>query len=249
MTASQPLNKVKKHLAYALTLIGVVLALDQFTKIWVKTSMILNSRHHVFGDWFIIHFTENPGMAYGLELGGEYGKLILTLLRIVAVCGLSYYLYKQIKQGATLGFILCLALITAGAAGNIIDSVFYGIIFTDSDFRIAEMFPAEGYASLFHGKVVDMIYLPVIDTYLPEWLGGDRFVFFRPIFNLADTSISLGVIFILLFQRRYFLKHALNDTPDTSIAEGVESETDSHTDSAVSQNDTESDSTEDKVKD
>ncbi|TNE79289.1 MAG: lipoprotein signal peptidase [Bacteroidetes bacterium] len=206
-------------MAYALGLIGLVLTLDQVSKIWVKTNMILNSRHHIFGDWFIIHFTENPGMAYGLELGGEYGKLILTLLRIVAVIGLSYYLYKQIKQGATLGFILCLALITAGAAGNIIDSIFYGVIFTDSDFRIAEVFPAEGYATLFHGKVVDMIYLPVIDTYLPEWLGGDRFIFFRPIFNLADTSISLGVLFILLFQRRYFLKQALSDGPVDSATE------------------------------
>lgn len=216
-------SNTKKLLWIAIGVVLLILGLDQWSKIAVKTSMILNSRHHVFGDWFIIHFTENPGMAYGWTFGGEYGKLILTLLRVVAVIGLSIYLWRQIKAKATTGFIICLSMITAGAAGNIIDSLFYGLIFTDSDFRIAEMFPQEGYAPLFYGKVVDMIYLPVIDTYLPEWLGGKHFVFFRPIFNLADTSISLGVLFIILFQRRYF-RSQLVSTNKTEENEVVESE-------------------------
>lgn len=160
---------------------------------------------HVFGDWFILHFTENPGMAFGMEFGGEYGKLLLTLFRLVAVSGLSYYLYTQIKNGARTGFIICLAMITAGAAGNILDSVFYGVFFTESThYQVASSFPEMGYANWFHGRVVDMFYMPVFKGYLPEWIGGQYFVFFRPIFNLADASISLGVFFILLFQRRFF---------------------------------------------
>jgi len=187
-------------------LIVLILALDQGAKFWVKLNMILNTRMQVAGDWFFIHFTENPGMAFGLEFGGEYGKLMLTSFRIVAVLGLIWYLRSQIIAGSRRGFIICLAMITAGAAGNIIDSIFYGKLFTDSVHHVAEFMPEEGYASYFHGKVVDMIYLPIIETRLPEWLGGSHFTFFRPIFNLADTSISLGVIFILLFQRRYFPK-------------------------------------------
>lgn len=195
----------KSGIRAALAVLFTVLFLDQVLKIWIKTSMTMDEEIHVFGDWFILHFTENPGMAFGMEFGGAYGKLLLTLFRLVAVSGLSYYLFSQIKQGARLGFVICLAMITAGAAGNILDSVFYGVFFSESThYQIATAFPETGYASWFHGRVVDMFYMPVVKGYLPEWLGGDYFVFFRPIFNLADASISMGVFFILVFQKRFF---------------------------------------------
>lgn len=201
--ADQPSKK--SGIRIALAVIFSVMLLDQALKIWIKTTMTMDEEIHVFGDWFILHFTENPGMAFGMEFGGEYGKLLLTLFRLVAVSGLTYYLFNQIKHGARTGFIICLAMITAGAAGNILDSVFYGVFFTESThYQIATAFPESGYASWFHGRVVDMFYMPVIKGYLPEWLGGEYFVFFRPIFNLADASISLGVFFILLFQKRFF---------------------------------------------
>lgn len=198
-------KSMKAGIRTALLVILGVLIIDQTLKIWIKTNLTMDEEIHVFSDWFILHFTENPGMAFGMEFGGEYGKLMLTLFRILAVGGLSYYLYTQIKEKARIGFIICLAMITAGAAGNIIDSIFYGVIFSESShYQLATMFPEEGYSSLFHGKVVDMLYMPVYKGYLPEFLGGDYFIFFRPIFNIADASISLGVFFILLFQRRYF---------------------------------------------
>jgi signal peptidase II len=211
MSSSQ---HVKSGIRTSLIVLFVVLVLDQCSKIWIKTHMAMDEEIHVLGDWFILHFTENPGMAFGMEFGGEHGKLMLTLFRMLAVTGLSYYLYTQIKAGATRGFVICLAMITAGAAGNIIDSIFYGVFFTESThYQLATAFPETGYSSWFHGKVVDMLYLPVFKGYLPEWLGGDYFIFFRPIFNLADASISIGVFFILIFQKAFF-KHQ-NQEPVT----------------------------------
>lgn len=166
----------------------------------------------VFGlDWFHIHFTENPGMAFGLELGGDYGKLILTSFRIVVVCFIAYYLGQLIKRKASFLLLACISLIFAGAVGNIIDSVFYGLIFSDSGSfhapEVATFMPAEGgYASVLHGKVVDMLYFPIYEGFLPEWvpmMGGQYFVFFQPIFNIADTSISCGVGLALLFYKRF----------------------------------------------
>jgi len=173
--------------------------------------MYLDESIPVFRDWFFIHFIENPGMAFGVEFGGETGKLLLSLFRIVAIGFIAYYIVNLIKQNAPKGLIFSVALVLAGATGNIIDSAFYGLIFTESPPylpEVATMFPPEGgYASFLHGKVVDMLYFPLIDTHWPEWLpliGGDRFQFFRPVFNIADSSITVGMALILINQKKYF---------------------------------------------
>lgn len=189
--------------------IFLILLADQVLKFWIKLNMSLGQEYKIFGNWAIIHFTENNGMAFGMEFGGEAGKLALTLFRIAAVCGIGYGLIHMIKKKYHRGLIMNLALIFAGAMGNIIDSTFYGIIFSESSYyEPARLFPAEGgYSSLFHGKVVDMFYLPIIEGVLPQWLpvwGGEDFIFFRPVFNLADSAISIGVILILIYQKRYF---------------------------------------------
>lgn len=189
-------------------LIFFVLLVDQVSKIWIKLNMTLGQEFHVFGDWFIIHFTENNGMAFGMEFGGEAGKLALSLFRIVAVIGIGYGIHYMIKNNYHKGFILCVSLIFAGAMGNILDSAFYGVLFSESTwFSTAEFLPADGgYSSFLHGKVVDMLYFPLISGTFPSWLpfrGGEEFLFFRPVFNIADTAITLGVILILLNQNRY----------------------------------------------
>ena len=162
----------------------------------------------VFGDWFKLHFTENEGMAFGLKLPGHWGKLILTVFRIIAVTGIIYYLRLQAKAFASTSTIVLLALILGGAMGNIIDSVFYGQWFTDSAFGLAQWASeGNGYASYFHGKVVDMFYFPIIHGTYPDWIplkGGDSFTFFSAIFNVADAAISIGLISILLFKRSLF---------------------------------------------
>ncbi len=158
-------------------------------------------------DWFYIHFTENNGMAFGLEFGGDYGKLFLSLFRIVFVSGLAWFLWKLVREKANYLYISILSLVFAGAIGNIIDSVFYGLIFSSSEFgSIAALFPASGgYAGILHGKVVDMLYFPLISGTFPEWLpvwGGESFLFFRPVFNIADAAISCGVILWIVFQHK-----------------------------------------------
>lgn len=192
-------------------LVLIVLIIDQASKIWVKTHMQYGDQISIFGsDWAFIHFVENNGMAFGITLGGKAGKLFLSLFRIGAVGFLIYYIRKLIQAGASKGVLVCFALILAGAIGNILDSAFYGLIFSESSYHggLAQMFPeGGGYASLLHGKVVDMLYFPMIDTYLPEWLpiwGGDRFQFFKPVFNVADSSISIGIVSLLIFQRQFF---------------------------------------------
>lgn len=189
----------------ALMTIFSVLIIDQIIKIWVKTSMKWHESIHIT-DWFQIYFTENNGMAFGMEI---FGKLFLTTFRIVVVCILAWYLYKIVKEKKKTGYIFCFSLIFAGAIGNIIDSVFYGVLFNESTFfQPATFMPAGGgYAPLFYGKVVDMFYFPIIDTTWPSWMpfiGGDHFVFFSPIFNFADAAISCGMIALILFYRKYF---------------------------------------------
>ncbi|MCR9152899.1 MAG: lipoprotein signal peptidase [Bacteroidetes bacterium] len=189
----------------ALWIILGVLILDQALKIWVKTSFTLGE-DLVITDWFILHFTENPGMAFGVEFGGDWGKLLLSIFRIATVVFIFIWLKRLVQREVSKGGIIAVSLILAGALGNIIDSAFYGLIFQASDaYTVAEMFPeGGGYAPLLFGKVVDMFYFPIIKGYLPDWLGGDYFIFFRPVFNLADAAISTGVGLLILNQKSVF---------------------------------------------
>ncbi len=206
-------------------LILSVLFIDQLFKFWIKLNMTLGEEYKILGDWFIIHFTENNGMAFGLEFGGEAGKLALSLFRIAAVIGIGYGLHYMIKRKYHRGFILNVALIFAGAMGNIIDSTIYGLIFSESTwFEKAQLFPSGGgYSSLFHGKVVDMLYFPIVQGHFPVWFpvwGGEDFLFFRPVFNIADSAITVGVALILLYQKRYFKEEIVE--PESYNSEVVE---------------------------
>lgn len=161
-------------------------------------------------DWAMLHFVENPGMAFGWKIGGDYGKVALSLFRIMAVIFLFYFIYKLIKANVSFGLLVSFALILAGALGNIIDSALYGLIFSESPYHggIAQLFPENGgYAGFLHGKVVDMLYFPVAEGFFPHWFpfwSGEHFLFFRPVFNLADTAITIGVLSILIFYRSFF---------------------------------------------
>ena len=198
--------KVSKGTVLLLVGIGLVI-IDQVIKILVKTNMSIGENFNVIGQWFKIYFIENEGMAFGMKFGGSVGKFILSLFRIVLFGALVYWIRALLKKpGTPSGVTVGLTLIAAGALGNIIDSVFYGVLFSESTHVPATFLPAEGgYAPLFYGKVVDMFYFPIIDTYWPEWVpfvGGDHFIFFSPIFNFADASISCGVIAAFLFYGR-----------------------------------------------
>ncbi len=196
------------HKAVAFAVI-ILLSIDQVVKVIVKTSMTLNESITVLPDWFFIRFIENPGAAFGLELGGDYGKLLLSLFRIVAVCAMSWYIHTLVKKRAPKGVILGFAMILAGALGNIIDSAFYGMIFSESTYGTVAQFLPEGggYAGFLHGHVVDMLYFPILSSTYPSWIpyiGGEHFTFFSPIFNIADSYITIGVIYMILFQRKFF---------------------------------------------
>jgi signal peptidase II len=190
-----------------LIIIFLVLAIDQFVKIYVKTHFALQEEYKIT-PWFFIHFTENNGMAYGMQFSGQYGKIFLSVFRIAAVIAIGWYLLNLVKQKAHMGLITSISLIFAGAMGNIIDSAFYGLIFGDSSCAIARLFPSGGgYAGFLHGKVVDMLYFPIIEGHFPSWVpfwGNDEFIFFRPVFNCSDAAITIGVIIILLFQRKFY---------------------------------------------
>ncbi len=190
---------------------ALVLIADQALKIWVKTHMMLGEEFNVIGNWFIIHFIENNGMAFGMELAGKFGKVILSVFRILAVSAIGYYLYQLTKKKAPTGLIVSISLVLAGAIGNIIDSAFYGLLFSHSYPQVASFLPESGgYATFLHGKVVDMLYFPLLEGNFPSWFplwGGEHYVFFRPVFNIADSSITIGIAILLLFQRSYF-KHS-----------------------------------------
>jgi signal peptidase II len=212
----------------AIAVILTVLFLDQFTKILVKTTMFPGQEFLVFGDWFRIHFLENNGMAFGFSFGGELGKLALSTFRIIAVGFIGYYIYRISQKLVKTSLVVSLAMIFAGAMGNILDSAFYGLIFSEYEQygQVSTMFPSGGgYESFLHGRVVDMLYFPVIDVWIPQdfpiW-PGDHFVFFRPVFNLADTSITLGVASILLFHRDF-----LSNDLSAKQEEGVDNSADS----------------------
>ena len=187
----------------ATAIIVAVLVIDQVIKIWVKTHMTLHEQIEVLS-WFKIVFIENNGMAYGMEIGS---KLVLSLFRVVAIAVLGWYIARQVRQKARWGYIVCLAMVMAGAAGNIFDSMFYGLVFNaSSEAYVSYVVPfGTGYAPFLMGKVVDMFYFPLIVTTWPEWMpwvGGEPYVFFSPVFNFADASISVGVVMLLLLYRR-----------------------------------------------
>jgi signal peptidase II len=188
-------------------------------KIWIKSTRELGHSTRVFGEWFYLHYIENPGMAFGLEFGGDWGKIALSVFRIVAAGVIFWYLLKLIREQSPKLFIISVALIFAGAVGNIIDSAFYGLIFDRGSVWNGHYYegysgiarfcsPPDGYTGFLTGNVVDMLYFPLIESYYPEWfpfgLGGQKFIFFRPVFNIADAAISIGLGLIVLFQRRFF---------------------------------------------
>lgn len=199
-----------------------VLIADQAVKLWIKSNMYLGQEFAVLGNWFIIHFTENNGMAFGMEFGGEMGKIALSVFRIIAVSFIGYYLFKTANKGAKTGLIVAGSLIFSGALGNILDSMFYGLVFNDSYHQIAEFMPAEGgYAPFLFGRVVDMLYFPLISGTFPDWMplwGGEQFMFFRPVFNIADTAITTGIGMIIVFQKRYFPEEKKTETPASEAA-------------------------------
>jgi len=177
----------------------VVICIDQLSKLLVHEYMYIHQEVNVVGDWFRLHYLLNPGMAFGIRWKSEFGKMALTLFRIGAMFGIGYYLYRMTVKGAHKGFLVSMALILGGAIGNVIDSTFYGVFLNNA--------PPDAPYRWFHGQVIDMLFFPIFDFYWPDWvpwLGGDNFVFFSPVFNVADSSIFIGVVSILILQRKFF---------------------------------------------
>ncbi|TXG36935.1 lipoprotein signal peptidase [Seonamhaeicola maritimus] len=204
----------------SIVLISIILLIDQISKVYIKTHFQLQQSLEVFS-WFQIYFIENDGMAWGTKISDfipfisdSAAKVALTLFRVVAICGIGYWLYDVTKKCRPKVLILAIALIFAGALGNIIDSVFYGVLFSESAIDVASFLPEEGgYAGLLHGKVVDMLYFPLWKGYLPEWIpgfGGKYFTFFEPVFNVADVAISTGFIMLIVFNKKAFPKKELS---------------------------------------
>lgn len=205
---------------HALLIVFLVILFDQALKFYIKTNFYYGEEVNIFGSWFKLHFIENEGMAFGMKLSqAAIGKLVLTLFRLAAVVFGFFLLKRLVKKEYSNGVIICGSLILAGALGNLIDSIFYGMIFTESTFHLAKLVPfGKGYGELFHGRVVDMLYFPLVDTRLPEWvpfMGGKDFVFFEPVFNIADAAISVGVITLVLFQKKLIHKKEGAPQPTT----------------------------------
>lgn len=216
---------MNKRITKLIAIIISVLTADQVLKIWIKTHLSLGEEIVVFKNWFILHFVENNGMAFGIEFAGEYGKLFLSVFRILAVIAIGWYLFRlTAHKKLPFGFLVSIALIFSGAIGNIIDSLFYGLIFNHSYGQVAEFLPeGGGYETFLHGRVVDMFYFPVIQCQLPDWVpfrGGEDFIFFRPVFNIADSAITIGIFSILLFYRKQF---QTLDMPEADAEEAVQS--------------------------
>lgn len=210
------------NLKKSLSIIVLILLIDQVSKFYIKTHFVLGESVDVFG-WFKILFIENEGAAWGTKLSDIFpvsdvvGKLILTIFRLFAIVGIGYWLFDTIRKNASNTLILAISLIFAGALGNILDSVFYGIIFNDSHAQVATAFSSEPYGSIFHGKVVDMLYFPMIDTVWPKWMpivGGNNFRFFEPVFNIADMAISTGVGVLIVFNKKAFVESPKNNISD-----------------------------------
>lgn len=215
-----------RHVTFIILLIIIA---DQVLKIWIKTHYELNEHHNIIGSGFQLYFVENPGMAYGWKFGGNWGKMALTIFRMGAVIFGTWYLRKIIREKQHKGFIFCASLVYAGALGNLIDSAFYGLIFDKGMTVPAGLtdyigydglakFSSKGYASFLHGNVVDMLHFPIIDTTWPKWVpfvGGKELQFFRPIFNIADASITTGVLSILVFQKKFFKQRNHTETHPT----------------------------------
>ena len=224
-TLTQPIIMKQHKGILALGVILLVIILDQVLKIWIKTHFYMGEEF-IITSWFRLYFIENNGMAFGMELGS---KLFLSIFRIFLAIGLIWYLWRiRTNKAINTGYVVCISLITAGAIGNIIDCMLYGLIFNNPiPPQVATMFPPDGgYASLFHGRVVDMLYFPLFSFTWPEWvpwLGGEHFLFFQPVFNLADAAISVGIILVLLFYTRFLsestLKTPETESEDTTISE------------------------------
>ena len=215
---------MKVYRYYLLALLMIII--DQTSKLLVYKYMYLHEEVYVLGDWFRLHYLLNPGMAFGIKWDNEFGKLALTVFRIGAMFGIGYYLYKMVKKGAHTGFLWCMGLILGGAVGNVIDSTFYGVFLPGN--------VPEGVATpWFHGQVIDMLFFPIFESTWPEWLpfiGGDSFLFFSPVFNIADSSIFIGVVTILIMQKTFFKENLSEDSetvPDSETAEHSAVSTDS----------------------
>lgn len=208
--------KATKYFLVAL----LVIIIDQTSKLLVYKYMYIHQEVNVLGDWFRIHYLLNPGMAFGIRWENEFGKLALTLFRILAMFGIGYYLVKMVNKGVHSGFLFCMALILGGALGNVIDSTFYGVFLNNA--------PFDSPTKWFHGQVIDMLYFPLFTTTLPQWIpfkGGEEFSFFDPVFNIADSSIFIGVAIILLRQK-YFFKESSLQTDDLAPSESANSNSD-----------------------
>jgi len=214
------LTEPKKKLLISAAIVFFILFIDQAVKIWIKTHFCLGESVQVFGmDWFQILFIENYGMAFGMEFAGNYGKIALSIFRIIAICAIGWYIFYLAKRKTGIFLIVTISLIFAGAIGNVIDSAFYGLIFSDSTpFDKAILFPeGGGYSTFLHVKVVDMLFFPLFTVQLPSWFpfwGGKPFTFFEHVFNIADATITVGVFILLIFQKRIFKEETVSGDPD-----------------------------------